>query len=116
MPTLITNDPQIIAFLDQFVDHDLDFSEPEYDEWYCINISPFKCSDCGAMVCYAQVGTHLIIIWPNKDDETILELAQLLMEDDDYDPRIVKYNRILGPCISYAKAEELGWISSLSHG
>lgn len=113
---IVTSDPQLIEFLDTLVDADLDYSGEEYDSYWCINIRPFVCENCGNIVAYAQCGEHFIIIWENQDDEAILETAKLLQSDGSYDPRIVKYNRILGPCIEFNTAIKLGIINRISHG
>ena len=114
MPTIIiTNNPALIDHLDQFVDPDLDYTGDEFDDYWCINIKPFPCLGCGNVIAYAQCGNHLIVIWEHKDDEGILEVAEALKED--YDPRIVKYNRYLGPCIEYSEAVKRGMIEGISH-
>lgn len=111
---IVTNLPEIIEFLDQVVD--LDYSGDEYDDYWCININPFQCGGCGSVVAYAQCGNHFIIIWREKDEDSILELASALKDsDDDYDPRIVQYNRILGPCVEFQDAVKHGWISEITH-
>lgn len=109
---IITNNPELIDFLDQLVDPDLDYSDDKYDDYWCINIQPFMCH-CGNVVAYAQCGNHLIIIWEDRDDNGILEIAEVLKED--YDPRIVKYNRFLGPCIEFSEAAKRGMIEGITH-
>lgn len=111
---IITNHPGIIEFLDQFVE--LDYSSEEFDDYYCIQIKPFICNGCGNVVAYAQAGNHSIVIWEQKDDQTLLEVAAALQEvDNSYDPYIVHYHRILGPCVKYEDAVERGWIDELTH-
>ena len=110
---VITNNPQLIEFLDQLVDPDLDYTSDDYDNYWCINIQPFMCDHCGSIVAYAQCGNHLIVIWENRDDQEILEVAEALKED--YDPRIVRYNRLLGPCIEFKEAIKRGMIEGISH-
>jgi hypothetical protein len=99
-----------MEFLDRIVD--LDYTDEIYDEWYCINVKPFHCNHCKDLIAYAVAGPHMIIIWPERDDIDMLILAHLLKtdEDDAYDPRIVKYNRIFGPCIAWDDAINLGWV------
>lgn len=111
---IITNLPGLIEALDEFVD--LDYSGEEYDNYWCIQIKPFKCGGCGNVVAYAQCGNHFIVIWENKDDQSILDTAaELQKEGNIYDPYIVQYNRILGPCVKYEDAVEHGWIEELTH-
>jgi len=57
----------------------------------------------------------MIVIWKEKDDDRLLEVAEVLKRDGSYDPHVVSYNRILGPCITWEDAEELGWIESIQH-
>lgn len=109
---VVTNDPSLIEHLDKIVTHD--YTDEEFDEYWCINIKPFKCAHCNTIVCYAQAGPHMIIIWEFKDDDNLLQLAALL-KADDYEPRIERYNRYLGPCVTWEEAEKLGWIESISH-
>lgn len=114
MTVIITNDPHIIELLDEFVDPNLDYSGEEYDNYWCISITPFKCGGCGNLVEYAQCGNHLIVIWEEKDSDGILEVAEILKEE--YDARIVRYNRNLGPCIEYEEAIKRGLIGGIEHG
>lgn len=111
---ILTNNPELIRFLDQYVDPDLDYSGEDYDNYWCIDIKPFVCDHCGSLVAYAQCGNHLIVIWENKDDDSILEVAAALVEE--YDPRIVRYNRILGPCMEFNEAVKRGLLQGISHG
>jgi hypothetical protein len=111
---IVTNDPKIIEKLDQLVDPNLDYSGSDYDNYWCISITPFKCGGCGSMVEHAQCGNHLIVIWEEKDSDGILEVADALK--DDYDARIVRYNRNLGPCIDYEEAIKRGMIETITHG
>jgi hypothetical protein len=104
---IVTDHEQLIEFLDQAVT--LDYSGPEYDEYWCVNIKPFKCRNCDTVICYACAGAHFIIIWPEKDDEDMLNIAAEL-KDCDMDPRIVRYNRIIGPCVTFEDAKKHGWI------
>lgn len=113
---ILTNNPELIEFLDQFVDPGLDCSGDEYDHYWCINIKPFVCGGCGSIVAYAQCGNHFIIIWEKKDDDDLIELAKILQSSvPDYEPRVVKYNRILGPCIEYNEAVKRGMIEGITH-
>lgn len=104
--TIVTNIPEIIEVLDEIVD--LDYTADIYDEYWCINIQPFKCN-CGQVVAYAQCGAHSIIIWEHKDDENLLLLAAEFQRLG-FDPNIIHYNRYLGDCVEFNKAVELGWM------
>jgi len=91
---------------------DSDMNSGIYDGYYCINIKPFKCENCKTLICYAVVGPHLIVVWPDKDDNDLLQVAEALMKDefDRYDPHIVTYHELFGPCVTWDKAKENGWI------
>lgn len=111
---VITNNPHLIEALDQLVDPDLDYSDQKFDNYWCINIKPFVCKGCGNVVAYAECGNHLIVIWEYKDDDGILEVAEALKED--YDARIIRYDRFLGPCIDFEEAVKRGLIVGITHG
>ena len=105
---IVTDEETIEEFLDQFIS--LDYTDEKYDRYWCINIKPFKCANCGDPICYAQCGSHFIIIWEEKDDENLLNIAAELQRAD-MDPRVVNYNRYLGPCVVFEDAVEHGWIN-----
>lgn len=83
-----------------------DNDNSHYDDYYCIQVRPFKCHRCQQWICYAVAGEHLILIWENNDEDSILGLANVLKKDGNYDPIIIKYNRLYGPCIEYEEALE----------
>lgn len=73
-----------------------------FDGFYCLKLIPWRCS-CG------HDATHLhayvdrvprIIVWPEMDHPHLLDEAQAFKDDGD-DPRIVPYERALGPAIRY---------------
>jgi hypothetical protein len=103
--TIITDIPEVVELLDQFVTHD--YSGEEYDDYWCISIKPQKCF-CGHITCYAECGPHIIVIWKERDEHSILKIAASLKEKL-YNPYITQYNRILGPCMTYEDAKKLGW-------
>lgn len=100
----ITDDPAIIDMLEHFVD--LDYSDLEYDDWYCIQIKPMRCS-CGEVVTFASDDLHMILIWQDKDDDKLLELA-IILREGDFEPFIVNYTHLFGPCIEFEDAVRLG--------
>lgn len=113
---IVTDNPSVIEFLDQFVETNLDYSDEKFDNYWCINIKPFICNGCGHIIAYAQCGDHFIIIWEKKDDDNLIDIAANLQVNSDYDPHVVRYKRFLGPCIEYYAAIELGLLGSISHG
>lgn len=111
---IVTDDPDFIEFLDQFVDPDLDYSDPSYDDYWCVSITSYLCPGCNDLISHAQVGNHLIVIWEEKDDDAILEVARTLKEVG-MDPRIINYKRDDGPCIEFYEACKRGLIDIDAH-
>lgn len=82
----------------------------DYDGWYCIQVTPCKCSGCGKTVCFAEPDIfHCILIWENKDDEPLLiaaeEFKQMKLE-----PIITQYHDYLGPCMTWEHADAQGLV------
>ena len=109
--------PILIGRLDELIEDilELDTEPPEYSDhdlanFFCIQIKPFKCRGCRKMLCYACVGPdHVIIVFPDKDDENLIVMMQTL-QGDEYDPYVVKYSQLYGPCITLEDAADRGWI------
>lgn len=74
--------------------------DKDFGGWFCIATKPYPCpADCGFIAHHATAG-HKILVWPEKDDPELLELAGVMMEKGR-DPRVVEYAPELGPAISY---------------
>lgn len=93
------------------LEHDtsIRLSDDEHEDWYCICIKPFRCEVCYIPICYLECGAHHIIVWEEKDDQQLLTLAAAL-QFQDREPRIDTYKNMLGPCVTWEKGIELGWI------
>lgn len=107
---IVTDNPAIIEALDELVDPILNYTHESYDDFWCIAITPYNCPGCKQLISHAQVGDHLIVIWEEKDDETILYIAAELKKETGFNPRIVNYNRNDGPCIEFKEAYRRGLI------
>lgn len=102
------------VLMQQLVSVDKEFSNEDYNDWFCISIKPFQCTTCKETICYCVAGPHFILIFPTRDCDDVLVMAQLLHDDENsnYDPHVTRYNHILGSCISWDQALEYGWMLS----
>ena len=83
-----------------------EFDDEEYEGWYCVQHNPVTCGGCGQPVCFIEPPTlHLIVVWEEKDDADMLRIAARLQKID-YEPIIVKYYPLLGPCIPYEEVKK----------
>lgn len=115
MATLIvTDNPAIIEALDEIVDPMLNYTHQSYDDFWCVAIEPYRCPECKQLISHAQVWDHLIVIWEEKDDDTILEIAASL-KIMKMNPRIINYNRNDGPCVEFYEAFRRGWLGNDPH-
>jgi|SRR6185503_18148143 len=112
---IVTNNPALIEALDQLVDPMLNYTDAGYDDFWCVAINPYTCAGCNQLISHAQVGDHFIVIWEEKDDDTILEVASGLKRAE-MNPRIVNYNRNDGPCVEFYEAIRRGWVDEFPHG
>jgi len=79
-------------------------------DWWCIQIDPIKAPEpcthtvafvCGIMQTKKPVDPcHLIIVWPERDDEKLLSTAAL-SQKRGHNPKIVEYQESFGPWINY---------------
>ena len=111
---VVTDNPALIEALDKLVDPMLNYTHPSYDDFWCITINPYRCPGCQQIISHAQVGDHFIVIWEEKDDESILEVASSL-KSMQMNPHIVNYNRDDGPCVEFYEAVRRGWIDADPH-
>ena len=97
--------------LDELEDIEVYHHDPsEYDGWYCIQHLPIPCYSCGNPICYVEPpGLHLIVVWEEKDDEDMLRMAAKIgkIRHPTFDPIIIKYAPIYGPCIPYTEVKRI---------
>jgi hypothetical protein len=85
-----------------------DDSGADYTGWYCIATDPWPCPAEGcSFVARHITAAHLIIVWPEKDDPTLLLHAGIAKEVGR-NPRVEEYEPGLGPACSYYQWEAAG--------
>src|ERR1043166_2717055 len=112
MPTIITDDQDVIEILEEYFGLRTN-APPNLEDWYCIQIKPFKCHNCGKLITYASCGPHLILVFPDKDADELAEVVDYLRTDPDYEPYVIRYSKLYGPCIPYEQAVRKGMIGEL---
>lgn len=75
--------------------------------WFCVATRPFACYIHPDFVAEHMTVCHLILCWPESDDPKMLSAAAFA-RDKGRDPKIVDYQRSLGPCISFYEWERHG--------
>jgi hypothetical protein len=69
--------------------------------WFCISTAPWVCADCKQRFEHVVAeGSHLIVVWPEKDDPNLLKWAQKAV-DNRMSPRVKEYEESMGGCTSY---------------
>jgi len=90
------------------IDEEVDAGDSgeDYSGWWCIETGPWPCGACGWVANHATA-MHLIVVFPEKDDPQLLDLANECKEIGR-DPKIVEYEISFGPAISYYQWEAHG--------
>jgi hypothetical protein len=89
------------ADFDEDIELARDDADADYSGWYCVSTDPFPCPAEGcSFVATHMTAAHLIVVWPSSDDRDLLTYARDAQRVDR-NPRIVEYERALGPCIPY---------------
>lgn len=89
--------------VEEWLDDDFDFSG-----WFCIATDPFPCPASGCdFVANHQTAAHLIVVWPSKDDSKLLNAA-LRCREAGRNPKVMEYEKSLGPCVSWDLWVHLG--------
>jgi hypothetical protein len=83
--------------------------DPEsYDGWYCVSTNPWPCPAPGCdFVALHMTAAHLIVVWPSLDDAILLAQASNASAVGR-NPRIVPYERSMGPCIPWDLWDRMG--------
>lgn len=84
----------------------------EFGGWFCLAIAPWSCRGCGEEFVHSNViieegGDHLIVVWPEPDDPSLLRAAEKRKKRGS-DPQIVEYEKSMGKCISFYKLDQHG--------
>ncbi len=89
------------------VHDDVGERDVDYSDWWCISTDPFECPypSCSFVANYSTA-MHRILVWAEKDDDRLLDLAVKLQAVDRH-PRVVVYEQSMGPCLAYDLWEAL---------
>lgn len=114
-PGIGVEDPLVAPPLPGFdddVDQDeelwIDDSGQDYSGWYCVRTDPWPCPAPGcAFVAQFLTAAHLVIVWPEMDDPSLLRHAAAA-RDVGRNPRPDVYEPAFGPACSYYQWEAAG--------
>lgn len=85
-----------------------DDSGADYSGWYCVRTDPWACPAEGCdFVALFLTAAHLIIVWPEIDDPSLLRHAAAA-RDVGRNPRPDVYEPAFGPACSYYQWEAAG--------
>ncbi|MFL5309514.1 MAG: hypothetical protein ACJ79H_03565 [Myxococcales bacterium] len=74
---------------------------PEDAPWFCVRTDPWPCPAEGCdFVAYFMTAAHRIVVWPRKDDLSLLRQADMAAQGGR-NPRVVEYEAAFGSCITY---------------
>jgi hypothetical protein len=98
--------------VDDDVDQDeelwIDDSGQDYSGWYCVRTDPWPCPAAGCtFVAQFLTAAHLVIVWPEMDDPSLLRHAAAA-RDVGRNPRPDVYEPAFGPACSYYQWEAAG--------
>lgn len=71
----------------------------EYDGYFCIKTDEYKCA-CRERTWHFIHCADKIVVWEEKDDNTLLHFAQM-MKEMGLNPRIIEYNVMLGKAVRW---------------
>lgn len=85
-----------------------DDSGEDYTGWYCVRTDPWPCPAEGCtFVAQHMTAAHLIIVWPEIDDPSLLRHAAAA-RDAGRNPQPVEYEPSMGPACSFYQWEAAG--------
>jgi hypothetical protein len=86
----------------------VDESGEDYSGWYCVRTDPWGCPAVGCeFVANFLTAAHLVIVWPERDDPSLLRHAAAA-RDVGRNPRPDVYEPAFGPACSYYQWEAAG--------
>ena len=114
-PGIGVEDPLVappLPGVDDDVDQDeelwIDDSGQDYSGWYCVRTDPWPCPAAGCtFVAQFLTAAHLVIVWPEMDDPSLLRHAAAA-RDVGRNPRPDVYEPAFGPACSYYQWEAAG--------
>lgn len=79
-----------------------------HEGWFCVRTDPFPCPapDC-SFVADFMTAAHLVLVWEERDDPNLLRHAARAREVRR-NPRVVSYEGLFGPSLSYYAWEAAG--------
>lgn len=100
---------QAATVFDQEIEEKLGYPEDsDFEGWYCVRTNPFPCPAPGCtFVARYMTAAHRIVVWPSSDDRMLLSFANDAGKFGR-NPRVVRYESALGPCIAYDRWRQLG--------
>jgi hypothetical protein len=85
-----------------------DDSGEDYAGWYCVRTDPWNCPAEGcAFIANYLTASHLIIVWPEMDDPSLLRHAAAA-RDVGRNPKPAEYEKSMGPACSYYQWDAAG--------
>ncbi len=98
--------------VDQDIDQDeelwTDDSGQDYSGWFCVRTDAWPCPAEGcSFVAMFLTAAHLVIVWPEKDDPSLLRHAAAA-RDVGRNPRPDVYEASFGPACSYYQWDAAG--------
>ena|SRR5947208_2456164 len=85
-----------------------DDSGEDYSGWYCVRTDPWPCpADGCSFVAMHLTAAHLIIVWPERDDPSLLRHSATA-RDIGRNPKVDVYEPSMGPACSYYQWEAAG--------
>lgn len=107
---VITLEPSPGREEDLDVDEELwtDDSGEDYAGWYCVSTDSWPCpADGCTFVARHLTAAHLIIVWPEMDDPSLLRHAAAA-RDVGRNPKPQVYESVFGPACSFYQWEAAG--------
>lgn len=85
-----------------------DDSGTDYTGWYCVRTNPWPCpADGCTFVAMFLTAAHLVIVWPEGDDPSLLRHCAIA-RDVGRNPKVEVYEASFGPACSYYQWEAAG--------
>lgn len=85
-----------------------DDSGDDYTGWFCVSTDPFNCPAEGCtFVARHMTAAHLIIVWPEIDEPSLLRHAAHARKVGR-NPKVIEYEPAMGPACSFYQWEAAG--------
>lgn len=86
-------------------------TDDQFNGYYCIKLDQLnQCKTCGAVLAFMGLPhDHRIVVWEEMDDPSLLGNAARVRNNGG-SPRVIQYERSMGPCIEFYAAVQRGII------